>query len=88
MVGDLKSVDVKNMGFFKSNAEAYHRMSDAELEGEASKWKIRGYGYANGHIDRQLIIDALLKKDQANEGRWAIIISSLALIVSIIALLK
>lgn len=76
------------MGVFKSNAEKYYKMTDSQLENEASKWKIRGYGYSNGVIDRQIIIDGLLKKDHANEAKLALIVSSLALIASVIALLK
>ncbi len=64
----------------------YYRMNDAELEAEANKWKIRSYGNSNGTIERQIIIDALLKKDDANNSRYAIIISILAIVVSIVAL--
>ncbi len=64
----------------------YYKMSDAELENEASKWKIRGYGFASGSIDRQIIINALLEKDKANNSRLAIAISVIALIVSIFAI--
>jgi len=53
----------------------YYRMDDTELEEEASRWKIRSYGNANGLIERQVIIDALLKKDNANNSRYAIIVS-------------
>ncbi len=76
------------MGFFTSNADKYHKMSDSALENEASKWKIRSYGNSNGTIERQIIIDALLKKDQAKETRIVVIISGLALIISLIALFK
>ena len=61
----------------------YYRMNDAELEAEASRWKIRGYGYTNGSVDRQIIIDALLKKDNANNSRYAIAISIAAIFISI-----
>jgi hypothetical protein len=65
----------------------YYKMDDAELEKEASKWKIRSYANANGSIERQIIIDALLKKDNANNSRYAILISLVAIIVSILVLL-
>ena len=63
-------------------------MEDSELEIEASKWKIRGYGspYSNG-IDRNIIIDTLLRKDNANNSRYAIIISVFALMMSLVSLL-
>ncbi len=65
----------------------YYRMTDVDLEGEASKWKIRGYGDTQGYPQRQTIIDALLKKDNANNARYAISISLLALLVSIASIL-
>lgn len=65
----------------------YYRMTDIELEEEASKWKIRGYGDAQEYPQRQIIIDALLKKDNANNARYAIGISLLALLVSIASIL-
>lgn len=71
---------------FDISVNKYYRMDNAELESEASKWKISSYGNANGEIERQIIIDALLKKDNANNSRYAIILSLLAIIVSVIAL--
>ena len=65
----------------------YYRMDDTELEEEASRWKIRSYGNQNGTIERQIIIDALLKKDNANNSRYAIIISLFAILISIVGLL-
>ena len=62
-------------------------MSDAELAREASKWQIREYGNSNGTISREIIINQLIKKDQANNSRFAIYISILALVVSIVALI-
>ena len=47
---------------FSLTVNRYYMMSDSELEQEASKWKIRSFGNANGSIERQIIIDALLKK--------------------------
>lgn len=62
----------------------YYKMDDAQLESEASKWKIKNYRDARGNIQRQIIIDALLKKDSANNSRYAIIISLIAVLISII----
>lgn len=64
----------------------YYRMEDPELAAEASKWKIRSYGNTNGTIERQIIIDALLKKDNANNSRYAIILSILAVAISLISI--
>ena len=72
--------------FFDTSVNKYYRMDDTELVAEASKWKIRSYGNSNGTIERQIIIDALLKKDDANNSRYAIIISLIAIVVSIAAL--
>jgi len=65
----------------------YYKMSDHELEIEARKWNIREYGNAlDGTISRQIIIDQLIKKNQANISSYAILVSLIALIASIIAL--
>lgn len=66
----------------------YYQMEDAKLEIEASRWKIRGYAspHTNG-VNRQVIIDALLKKDNANNSRYAIIVSVIAILISIITLI-
>lgn len=72
------------MKFPNITINRYYTMSDEELTKEASKWKIRSYGNTNGTIERQIVIDALLKKDNANNSRYAIIISVIALIVSIV----
>jgi len=69
------------------SVDKYYKMSDAKLEAEASKWNIRGYGYPSGLIDRQIIIDALIKRRKANHSGLAILISVIALIISILALL-
>ena len=45
------------------------------------------YGNANGLIERQVIIDALLKKDNANNSRYAIIVSMFVIAISIISLI-
>ena len=44
----------------------YWSMSTSELEDLAHKYQIGGYGYSvHGGVDRQTIIDALLKRDRA-----------------------
>lgn len=68
--------------------DKYYKMSDAQLEKEARKWNIKMYGTSNGLVNRQIIINALLEKDKVNDSRLAIFISIIALIISIIALLK
>lgn len=77
----LKSSFLKYVGSFLS-VNKYYWMSDEELGCEASKWKIRSYGNSNGTIERQDIIDALLKKDNANHSRVAIWISLFSLLIS------
>jgi len=69
------------------SVDKYYRMSDGQLEEEAHRWNIRSYGNSNGTIERQIIIDALLKKNSANNSRYAIIISIIAIIISIVPLL-
>jgi hypothetical protein len=63
----------------------YYRMSDHELEMEASKYKIGGYSDGRGVI-RERIIDQLIKKDQANSSRVAIFMSIIAIVISVVAL--
>ena len=72
--------------YFNFSVNKYYRMNDVDLAAEASKWKIRSYGNSNGTIERQIIIDNLLKKDNANNSRYAIIISLLAIAISILTL--
>jgi len=66
-------------------ASKYYRMSDSELEAEGRKWNIAG-GLANGHFDKQFVIGELIKKDKANDSSYAIIISILALVISVAVL--
>jgi len=67
----------------------YYKMTNKELCDEAVKYGIEGYGtYPNGSIVRERIIDQLLKKDTANNSRFATFISVIALIISIFALIK
>ena len=70
-----------------ASVNKYYRMNDRQLEKEAHQWNIGSYGNNNGTIDRQIIIDALLKKDNANNSRYAIIISIIAIFISIISLI-
>ena len=76
---------------FDISVNKYYRMEDSELAQEASKWKIRGYGSTilpgPSIIERQIIIDALLKKDNANNSRYAIIVSMIAILISVISLI-
>lgn len=76
------------MKFFANlfTVNKYYKMSDAELEGEASKWKIREYGYSNGGISRKIIIEQLIQRHKSNDSRVAILISIIAFIISIVAL--
>jgi hypothetical protein len=75
---------MKKLKFLSVNR--YYRMSELELEKEASKYHIGGY-VDNLGIVRERIIDQLLKKDNANNSRYAIGLSVLALVISVIALL-
>jgi len=70
-----------------ASVNKYYRMNDGQLEEEAHRWNIRSYGNSNGTIERQIIIDALLKKDSANNSRYAIIISVIAIFISIVSLI-
>ncbi len=60
----------------------YYRMTDKELRKEALYWKIRGYEDSNGVVDRDEVIDALLKKDKANESKHALFIALFSLAIS------
>lgn len=66
----------------------YYKMDNERLVEEAVKYRIESYGTSNGLIIRERIIDQLLKKDIANNSRFATFISTLALIISVIALIK
>lgn len=72
--------------FFDISVNKYYRMDDTELAAEGQRWKIFGFGNSNGTIERRIILDALLKKDNANNSRYAIAISIFAITISIIAL--
>ena len=70
--------------------DKYYLMSNEALQNEAAKWNIGGYVVPFGSIntiDRKVIIDALLKKDKANNSRIAIFISIVALVISILGII-
>lgn len=68
------------------SADKYYKMDNYQLELEAAKYKIGGYGTPDGRLIRERIIEQLLKKDSANNSRVAIFISFLALAISILGL--
>lgn len=84
----MKSMKEKIKEILKEilSVDKYYKMNDIELEAEASKWNIREYGYTSGLINRQIIIDALIKKRKANHSGLAIFISVIALVISVLAL--
>ena len=68
----------------------YYKMSNHELELEASKYKIGDYAENIGNItrvNRRRIIEQLLAKDLANNSRFAVFISVLALLISIVSII-
>ena len=68
----------------------YYKMTDHDLELEASKYQIGDYVDNVGNhtrINRRKIIEQLLNKDLANNSRFAVFISVLALLISIISIL-
>lgn len=66
----------------------YYKMSDTELENEAAKWGIKEYGYADGNISRKKIIEQIIERNIVNNSIAAVFISILAIIISIIGLIK
>ena len=85
-----KNIFIKCLGQIRKllTVNRYYKMSNKQLEIEAHKWNIKGYGDPeSGSVIRPIIIDALIKKDKVNDSRLAIFISILALIMGIIALL-
>lgn len=66
--------------------DKYYKMDNHELELEAARHKIGGYAI-DGRIVRERIIEQLLEKDKANNSRYAIFISILALFISILTLI-
>ncbi|MBU1102203.1 hypothetical protein KJ853_00920 [Patescibacteria group bacterium] len=67
--------------------DKYYKMSDAELKNEAARWNIKGYEDRSGRANRSIIIDQLITKDRANNSRYAIFLSLIALLVSILILI-
>jgi hypothetical protein len=47
------------------DSKDYYSVSNGTLEGLAHRYNIGGYGFNDGSIDRQIIIDALMKRDRA-----------------------
>jgi len=68
---------------FFSRGAKYYKMTDAQLEREASKWHIKEYGNRNGSISRKAIIDQLLARDSASNSDKAIAISIISLLISV-----
>lgn len=70
------------------SADRYYKMTTEELEQEASKYKIGEYAEnmaGRTIVRRRLIIEQLLAKDLANNSRFAVFLSILALIISIVS---
>lgn len=65
--------------------DKYYQMDNHRLELEAGKFHIGEYA-PNGRISRKLIIEQLIAKDLANNSRFAILISAISLILSLIVL--
>jgi hypothetical protein len=65
----------------------YYKMDNHNLELEASKYKIGGYASSRGTVIRERIIEQLLAKDLANNSRFAVFISALALLISVISII-
>lgn len=59
----------------------YYRLSDQELELEANKYRIGNYADGRG-VDRERIIDQLIKKDSANDSRLGLLFSIVSVIVA------
>ena len=64
----------------------YWRLTDKELEEEAERFKISGYANAHGPIDRNIIIEQLIKKDNANNARIAIWATAITIIIAVVSL--
>jgi len=85
---------------FDYKIDKYYKMNDSELKMEAIKWNLITLGHASaynldhpyfnksGRINRDAIIKELIFKETANNSKITILISSLALIISIIAIWK
>lgn len=77
------------MGIFDFlSVDKYYKMDDEKLELEAQKYRLQEYADPNrGAIIRERIIHQLIEKDKANNSRYAVFISILSLIVSIVAII-
>ena len=92
MLNWLKTFDYK--------IDKYYKMNDSELMMEVIKWNLIMPGNANIYnsdhpylnksyrINRDAVIKELIFKENANNSKITILISSLALIISIIAIWK
>ncbi len=78
---------IRFMGIFDFlTVNKYYKMTNRELELEAARYKIGGYA-VDGRLVRERIIKQLLEKDKANNSRYAVFISVVALAISILALI-
>jgi len=66
--------------------DRYYKMSDDNLEKEATKYKIGGY-FDGRIIRREKIIEQLIAKDNASMFKRSLIISTFTLIVAAISLI-
>ena len=66
--------------------DKYYKMSNSNLEEEASKYKIGGY-FDGNIIRREKIIEQLIAKDNASMFKKSLIISIFTLIVAFISLI-
>ena len=70
---------------FVKSANRYDNLNDARVEQIGLKNGIPG-GLRNGVFDRQYVINQLLKRDELNNSKIAVLISVFSLIISIIIL--
>jgi hypothetical protein len=66
--------------------DRYYKMSDHKLELEANKYNLGEYVHAGGGLSRQLIINQLIQKDEANLSTVSILLSVVSLVVSVTSL--
>lgn len=66
----------------------YYKMTDKELENECNKRNIPAVGFSGGTLDRNTIITQILNQNTAKATILNSFISILALILSVIALIK
>ena len=71
-----------------TGSDKYYKMNDEKLEKEAQKFKIQHYGDPDtGKIIREKIISQLIEKDNANNSKYAILVSIVAVVISIVSLI-